>query len=67
MRYRWGKSRWFFAVARESINRKIRIAQCPENVYWTVGLMYWNECQACTSPTLSLKREAPEGWCVCGL
>ncbi|KAK6299117.1 hypothetical protein J4Q44_G00306270 [Coregonus suidteri] len=28
-----GKSRWYLGVARESINRKMRIALCPENVY----------------------------------
>ncbi|KAL3044489.1 hypothetical protein OYC64_012895 [Pagothenia borchgrevinki] len=54
-----GKTEWDLGVARESINRKGKIAPSPQNGYWTIWLRNENEYQAGASPSvrLSLKSQ----------
>ncbi len=49
-----GKTEWALGVARESINRKGRIALSPSNGYWTVGLRNRDEYKACDDAPVSL-------------
>ncbi|XP_073715854.1 E3 ubiquitin-protein ligase TRIM39-like [Misgurnus anguillicaudatus] len=48
------KTEWDLGVARESINRKGKIIETPENGFWTVCLWNENEYLACDDPPVSL-------------
>ncbi|XP_043101399.1 E3 ubiquitin-protein ligase TRIM39-like [Puntigrus tetrazona] len=49
-----GKNKWTLGVARESINRKGKIAVSPRDGFWAVGLWNENEYCACTDPCIYL-------------
>ncbi|XP_051735035.1 E3 ubiquitin-protein ligase TRIM39-like [Ctenopharyngodon idella] len=49
-----GKTEWSLGVARESINRKVKITLGPDNGFWTVIQRNENRYKACESPSVSL-------------
>lgn len=48
------KTKWDIGVARESVNRKIKVRLTPEDGYWTLRLRNGNDYVAATSPWTSL-------------
>uniref|UniRef100_A0A3B5MB89 E3 ubiquitin-protein ligase TRIM21-like n=1 Tax=Xiphophorus couchianus TaxID=32473 RepID=A0A3B5MB89_9TELE len=49
-----GKTEWDLGVARESINRKGKIAATPQDGFWTVVLRNGNEYKAAAGPSVRL-------------
>ncbi|XP_023187901.1 E3 ubiquitin-protein ligase TRIM21-like [Xiphophorus maculatus] len=49
-----GKTEWDLGVARESINRKGKIAATPQDGFWTVVLRKGNEYKAAAGPSVRL-------------
>ncbi|XP_072544140.1 uncharacterized protein [Salminus brasiliensis] len=56
-----GKTDWDLGVARESVNRKVKITLTPQNGFWTVWLRKENEYKALTGPSVLLSlRKKPQ-------
>jgi len=48
------KTKWTLGVARESIDRKVKITPSPQNGYWTIWLRNGNEYKALAGPSVQL-------------
>uniref|UniRef100_A0A672YGN6 Uncharacterized protein n=1 Tax=Sphaeramia orbicularis TaxID=375764 RepID=A0A672YGN6_9TELE len=56
-----GKTGWTLGVARESINRKVRLTYSPENGCWTIGWSLREMYSACADPPVLLsERSCPQ-------